>query len=193
MVRRLPLVADHHLRWLEEPADPVVVDSEAWYHWLASEQHQSFAFKNRLDTFTVRRERRRQRWYWYLYHKREGKLRKAYLGKTGEVTLERLNAVTATVVGQSDLHGDAGARVPAPGNPVDENDHPLPTPLRPRVSFGEPERSTTHNLPIQPTPLIGREQDVQVVSTLLRRPEVRLVADRHSRRGQNPARPARRR
>ena len=175
MVRRLPLVADHSLRLLEEPSDPIVVGSEAWYCWLADEQHQSFAFRNQLGIFTVRRERRRQRWYWYLYHKHEGKLRKAYLGKTEEVTLERLNAVTVTSVGQSDLHGDADAHVPAPGSTVDGSDHPLPTPLRPRGSFTGPERSTTHNLPAQLTPLIGRKQEVAAVCTLLGRPEVRLV------------------
>jgi predicted ATPase/class 3 adenylate cyclase/Tfp pilus assembly protein PilF len=32
-----------------------------------------------------------------------------------------------------------------------------------------------HNLPIQPTPLLGREEQVTAVSALLRRPEVRLV------------------
>src|SRR5438132_9222636 len=32
-----------------------------------------------------------------------------------------------------------------------------------------------HNLPAQLTPVIGREQEVQAVCTLLRRPEVRLV------------------
>src|SRR5437899_9888072 len=32
-----------------------------------------------------------------------------------------------------------------------------------------------HNLPVQPTPLIGREQEVVAICSLLRRPEVRLV------------------
>jgi hypothetical protein len=32
-----------------------------------------------------------------------------------------------------------------------------------------------HNLPMQPTPFIGREQEVRSVCALLRRPEVRLV------------------
>src|SRR5713101_1656429 len=39
----------------------------------------------------------------------------------------------------------------------------------------EPGRSSTHNLPAQLTPLIGREQEVAAVGTLLRRPDVRLV------------------
>src|SRR5713226_9585362 len=39
----------------------------------------------------------------------------------------------------------------------------------------EPGRSSTHNLPAQLTPLIGREQEVAATCTLLRRPDVRLV------------------
>jgi predicted ATPase len=35
--------------------------------------------------------------------------------------------------------------------------------------------ASKHNLPLQPTPLIGREEEVQAASTLLRRPEVRLL------------------
>src|SRR5215469_16869698 len=173
MVRRLPFVSDQSFHMLEEPSDPILVGSEAWYRWLAAEQHPSFAFSNPLGTFTVRRERRRQRWYWYLYHKQEGKLRKAYLGKTEEVTLERLNTVTATVVVQSDLHADA--HMPAPSSAIDRNDHPLPTPLRPKASFAGPERFTRDNLPVQLTSLLGREQEITAVCELLSRPEVRLV------------------
>ncbi len=36
-------------------------------------------------------------------------------------------------------------------------------------------QARSHNLPAQPTPLIGREQEIRAVCTLLRRPEVRLV------------------
>src|SRR6266571_7626136 len=175
MVRRLPLVANHSLRLLEEPSDPVMVGSEAWYCWLAAEQHQSFAFRNQLGIFTVRRERRGQHGYWYLYHKREGKLRKAYLGKTEQMTLQRLNAVAATVVVQGDFHADADAHLPAPSSTVDRNGHPLPTPLRPRASFAGSEHAPPHTLPAQLTPLIGREQEIALACTLLRRPEVRLL------------------
>src|SRR5258707_5719329 len=39
----------------------------------------------------------------------------------------------------------------------------------------EARRTAKQDLPAQLTPLIGREQEVQAVCTLLRRPEVRLV------------------
>jgi predicted ATPase/DNA-binding CsgD family transcriptional regulator len=175
VVRRLPFVADHSLHVLEEPSDPILVGSEAWYCWLAAEQHPSFAFRHQLGTFTVRRERRRQQWYWYLYHKQEGKLRKAYLGKTVEMTLQRLNTVAATVVIQGDLHTDAQAHVPSPSGTLDRNDPSLATPLSPRASFTGSDHAPPHTLPAQLTPLIGREQEVAAVCTLLRRKEVRLL------------------
>src|SRR6266700_3384476 len=175
MVRRLPFVADQSLHLPEELSDPIVVGSKAWYCWLADEQHHSFAYRNQLGTFTVRRERRRQQGYWYLYHKHEGKLHKAYLGKTEEMTLERLNAVTARVVVQGDLHADAHAHVLAPRSTLDGSDHPLATPLHLRASFPGSGHAPPHNLPAQLTPLIGRDQEVAAVCTSLRRPEVRLV------------------
>jgi predicted ATPase/DNA-binding CsgD family transcriptional regulator len=175
MVRRLPVVADHHLRLLEEPSAPVVVGSEAWYRWLAAEPHQSFAFKNQLGTFTVRRERQRHGWYWYLYRKQEGKLRKAYLGKTEALTVERLTTVAASLVSRGEPQGDADANVRAPRNPADWRAHADPTPIRASAYFGETERSTKHSLPAQPTPLIGRGQEVQTVRQLLTRRHVRLL------------------
>lgn len=71
MVHRLPLVVDPSLRLLDEPSDPIVMGSDASQQYQASEQHQSFDFRNPLGLFTVRRERRCQQWYWYLYHKHE--------------------------------------------------------------------------------------------------------------------------
>jgi IS1 family transposase len=104
---RLPLVYNNHLFLSGEEKDqllPVIVGSVSWYTWLANEQNQSFSFKNNLGTFTARRERKRYGWYWYAYHKRNGKLRKAYLGKTEKITLERLNAVATTLVSQSTIN-----------------------------------------------------------------------------------------
>jgi hypothetical protein len=81
---RLPLVYDNRLFLPDEEKDQlphVVVGSESWYTWLANEQNQSFSFKNYLGTFTARQERKRNGWFWYIYHKHNGKLRKAYLLK----------------------------------------------------------------------------------------------------------------
>src|SRR5437899_5420286 len=104
---RLRLVYDNRLFLPDEEKDQllsIIVGSESWYAWLAHEQNQSFSFKNHLGTFTGRRERKRHGWYWYFYHKCNGKLRKAYLGKTEKLTLERLNAVATALVNQSTIY-----------------------------------------------------------------------------------------
>jgi hypothetical protein len=45
-------------------------------------------------------------------------------------------------------------------------------PIRPAPSTGQ---ATLHTLPVQFTPLIGREQDAAAICALLERPEVRLL------------------
>src|SRR5258708_22797801 len=47
--------------------------------------------------------------------------------------------------------------------------------VMPQGKSAAPERAATSNLPAYLTPLIGREQEVQVACALLQRPEVRLL------------------
>ncbi len=55
------------------------------------------------------------------------------------------------------------------------NDHfPPPTIIAPEKRT-EPEQKAKHNLPLQITPLIGREQELKMASDLLMRPEIRLL------------------
>ena len=183
---RLPLVSDDHLLGLDgasEQLAPVVVGSGAWYTWLADQQIQSFSFRNRLGTFTARRERKRHGWYWYAYRKRAGRLRKAYLGKTEELTLVRLNAVAATLIGQlnndegSQAHPDApgGGALQVSSDAVDDKEEFFLAPAPALTYPAEPGQAGKHNLPAQLTPLIGREQEVESACTLLRQPMVRLL------------------
>src|SRR5687768_11960092 len=95
MARQLPRVDNQLLRLPEidgPTAGAIVVESAAWYAWLADGQNPSFTFTNAVGTCTVRRERRRRGQYWYAYRRRAGKLYKRYVGKTDELTLDRLNA-----------------------------------------------------------------------------------------------------
>jgi LuxR family maltose regulon positive regulatory protein len=67
------------------------VESAAWYTWL--ESHKSFRFKASVGSFTARKECRSENWYWYAYSRQQGKLVTAYLGRSSDLTLERLQAV----------------------------------------------------------------------------------------------------
>ena len=177
---QIPLISDGSLllpNGAESRQSLMLVGSAAWYAWLADQQNHSFSFRDHLGTFTARCERQRQGWYWYAYRKHEGKLRKAYLGKSETLTIEHLHAAAAVLTGKSNLTdglvGDADAALK--GNNA---------PLLPSVAFTQ---STQHdqapmdakvyfsNLPMQLTSLVGRDRETAVACTLLQRPGVRLL------------------
>jgi predicted ATPase/DNA-binding CsgD family transcriptional regulator len=178
---RLPLVSNDLLLLpggLGEQQAPVIVGSDAWYTWLASESARSFTFRSQLGTFTARREQKRNGWYWYIYRKQQGKLHKAYLGRANELSLERLTT-TATLVSQrasnvSEAPSD-GKSSPLPTASVDARKHPRLSQTFALPFSAEPDKANKQNLPVQGTPLIGREQEVVYICSLLRRPEVHLL------------------
>jgi predicted ATPase/DNA-binding CsgD family transcriptional regulator len=119
-------------------------------------------------------------WYWYAYRRSQGKLRTAYLGKSEELTLQRLNT-TAEALGQaedlpeSETHRSRGV-VGASALPVQQASFiAFPTTRAQASQLREPEPAPTYPLPVQLTPLIGREHEAASAAALLRRPEVRLL------------------
>jgi len=88
-----PLVDQTYLQ-LERAVEAIAVGSPAWYAWLGDAT--SFAFRSQHGTFTAYKERRGPaQEYWKAYRRRAGRLQRMYLGKSGELTLDRLNAVAA--------------------------------------------------------------------------------------------------
>ena len=75
----------------------IPVDSPSWFEWLFTAKR--FSFKTPRGNFLAQRETRQQKTYWYAY-RRAGKLKKAYLGKTEELTLERLEQTLTSLIGQ---------------------------------------------------------------------------------------------
>ena len=89
-----PLVDHTHLLQLDRAAEAIPVGSPAWYTWLGNAT--SFVFRSRHGTFTAYKERRSPiQEYWKAYRRRAGRLQRVYLGKSGELTLDRLNAAAA--------------------------------------------------------------------------------------------------
>src|SRR5499427_3438270 len=100
MARSIPKASDGTLQHYTEgrtPLDPITIGTAAWYTWL--EQHRSFSFEADRLTFTARKEQRPGGWYWYAYRRHQGKLHTAYLGKSAELTLQRLNATAEALEG----------------------------------------------------------------------------------------------
>src|SRR2546429_2260428 len=187
---RIPWVYDDHLLLLnteEKKPSSIQVGSDTWYAWLANAQNMSFSFKNDLGTFTARRERQRNGWYWYAYRRSKGKLHKVYLGRTEELTLERLKVAAVALHGQGNPDDIPKASEPGEGasrmlanSSVDEDgftQRQNPStgyPARPEQALGS-SSAYYYNLSIQPTPLIGREQEVEATRALLQRSQVRIL------------------
>ncbi len=77
----------------------VLVGSTQWYEWLAAAK--KFSFKSPNGCFVAQCEVRRNKAYWYAYRRRSGKLLKAYLGKTCELTPERLLQISLSLTRKS--------------------------------------------------------------------------------------------
>ncbi|TAK36417.1 MAG: hypothetical protein EPO21_03080 [Chloroflexota bacterium] len=97
MISRDPEVQDDTLVWHQGGERlAIAVGTPAWYTWLDS--NARFSFASAQGRFTAYKERReRGGWYWKAYCKRAGKLHRAYLGKTDQLTPERLHEVATTL------------------------------------------------------------------------------------------------
>ena len=96
VARSTPHVEDTTLVGSSRSPSSITVGSPEWYAWL--EQATTFAFHSAQGSFTARKERRaRGGWYWKAYRSRLGTLRRAYLGKARDLTLDRLNDTAASL------------------------------------------------------------------------------------------------
>ena len=182
MARTTPIVQVDVLIYQRDGEEcSLAVGTPAWYAWL--ETVTTFAFSSSYGTFTARKEQagnRRGGWYWKAYHKRNGKLHRAYLGKSEELTLERLNAIAAALSEESLTGKASGAQEPSvqghPASPVSAEASQPPT-ATPASAAGSTYASggVKSNLQAQLPPLLGRERDVAHASGLLGQTGVRLL------------------
>jgi LuxR family maltose regulon positive regulatory protein len=103
----IPLVIDDRLVSTESAKQSlpnIEVGSKAWYTWLAEPATHSFAFHSPHGTLTARREHIHNTWYWYAYRSLNGRLHKAYLGKSEELTLVRLHAAASVLSAEKAMH-----------------------------------------------------------------------------------------
>lgn len=117
MARKTPLVRGEALVGPADEGPPLALGTEGWHRWL--EGATSFAFQGEAGRFTARKERRgRADGYWRAYQRRGGKLYSAYLGKSADLTPERMEAVARML---------AGAAPGEPAMPVGPQDSAAPS------------------------------------------------------------------
>lgn len=128
----------------------IEVGSRAWYDWLSA--GRSFSFKSPMGNFVAQCEKRRNGAYWYAY-RRAGKLMKVYLGKTEELTLERLEQTSISLTGQALLkqrkeqsaaQGTVEARIDTSFLPLTK----FNVPLLPRQLVARPRLTRQINKPL---------------------------------------------
>ena len=129
------------------PERALPVGSRAWERWLEQPSTSAFRFEHGAAGFTARRELQRGRWYWYAYRRRAGQLRKAYLGRAGDLTLDRLEEVSARL----------DEAVERPGAHVDID----PTATRPASG------KDRHNLPTELNSFLGRHAELAVLRQVM--------------------------
>jgi len=85
---------------LHDNTSAIPVGSPLWFKWL--EANNAFLFHHEAGSFTARKERRKRGgWYWIAYQSRRGKLSKKYLGRSEDLTLERLYEAMQRLIGSS--------------------------------------------------------------------------------------------
>ena len=151
MARKSPTVRNGILT-VEDAPRAIPIGSAEWWRWLETASARAFRFEQGALSFTARRERQKAGWYWYGYKRREGRLCKAYLGRSAELGLGRLETVAANLARRA-TEPTAGPRAGAA--PVQEGEpEPLP-------------RGRRHNLPLQLTSFVGREGERVEVGRML--------------------------
>ncbi len=114
MAQTAPIIQGEILTYQQDgQSAQVTVDTAGWYSWL--ETATTFTFRSEHGTFTAHKERagnKRGGKYWRAYRKRHGKLHRAYLGKSEELTLERLKKVAAVLAGQGPAEGSSRRDLP---------------------------------------------------------------------------------
>src|SRR3954451_3743248 len=116
MARATPRVTGATLIPRTDDARAITVGTPAWYTWLQGAT--TFAFVGVGGSFTARKERRRADGYWKAFRKRAGVVRSAYLGKSADLSLERLQ-IAATTLAELALPVAALARSDAERTPSD--------------------------------------------------------------------------
>ena len=115
VARSTPRVDGSVLVGVAGAASSIAVGSPAWYAWL--ENAATFAFRSAEGSFSARKERRgRTGSYWKAYRKRAGTLHRAYLGKSTDLTIDRLSTIAAALAAA--VEPPKGARSPPAAAPL---------------------------------------------------------------------------
>jgi LuxR family maltose regulon positive regulatory protein len=176
MAHRAPIVRNHMLDKGTGPSTQdvmVVVGSTDWFAWL--DTAEMFSVDAPEGKFTARKRRRGNKWYWYAHRRHHGQTFITYLGKSADLTPERLDTVSLTL---------ARKGAPLPAGP---SDMPLVPPDRRTASRRQKARAnsdisglhlipTKFAVPHRRAPLLEREHATRLLDQALQYPLTVLSA-----------------
>lgn len=81
---------------LELPSGDVVeIESASWFSWLANPSFRSFRFEDGISPYTCRKEKvKGTDGYWYGYQRVDGKVTKRYIGKSDDLSHQKLKEIS---------------------------------------------------------------------------------------------------
>src|SRR5687767_5292944 len=132
---------------------PIPVGSSSWFEWLS--MAKNFSFKSQNGCFVAQCETRRNKGYWYAYRRRAGKLIKTYLGKTEELTPERLEQASLMLTRTALLRQFPN---PPAGNEIGGAEARIDTSFLPMAKV---------NSPVVPRQLVARPRLTRKINTPL--------------------------
>lgn len=92
--------------------EPIQVGSTAWYGWL--DQASSFRYESHGNSFSARCERfQRGGRYWRAYRRVAGKLRRSYLGRSADLSAERMHQAAIQLASEHDSAARLEAALPS--------------------------------------------------------------------------------
>jgi LuxR family maltose regulon positive regulatory protein len=108
MATKPPRISEQWVYDGELAEGSVQLDTPAWFGWLAAEGTTRFSYPlfdaqvgYIVGFMTVRKEKRqRGGHYWVAYRRLGGQLRKVYIGSSGAVTAQRLQAIASRLQGK---------------------------------------------------------------------------------------------
>jgi predicted ATPase/DNA-binding CsgD family transcriptional regulator len=182
MMPMLPYIENQILTYhKDQQIQRLMIGTSAWYRWLQTAT--TFTYTSDQGSFTARREQagnKRGGWYWRAYQRHAGRLRRVYLGRTEELTPERLSAAAMQLAGPEQVTEHEQARVRQAKTTLaelEERTHrsPMELPWSQAERRAAPDsiRRLSNPLPSPLTSLVAREREVVAACTLLAHPEVR--------------------
>jgi LuxR family transcriptional regulator, maltose regulon positive regulatory protein len=117
------------------------LSEEDWRNWL--EEHRAFAFHGRNGQINLLKEKRKRggEGYWYAYRRYAGKMIKRYLGRSAQVSIERLEELSMLLADEGEAEQVSAPLAQSKQTSIAMNPIPFEPLLVPKLQLPRAQRS----------------------------------------------------